>query len=78
MGAMTLHTSIGELIAAADYTTRAQRHRPSDSEQLATEVHRLHSTGLTAQDIGFALRLAPDAVVNILAGQRQHAPASSP
>jgi hypothetical protein len=51
----------------ATYIIRAQLHRPSDPEALATEIRRLHSTGLTRRDIASALRLQTDQVVNALA-----------
>jgi hypothetical protein len=43
-------------------------HRPPDVDQLAAEVRRLHTNGLTPRDIAAALRLAPDAVVTMLWG----------
>jgi hypothetical protein len=50
-----------------DYRRLADLHRPRDPSAIATEVRRLHATGLTAQDIAAALRLAPDHVLTLLA-----------
>jgi hypothetical protein len=59
-------SSIGGALDMAAYAVLAQLHRPTDPAALAAEMRRLHGSGLTAQDIAAALRLAPDAVSKIL------------
>jgi hypothetical protein len=54
------------------YDLAANRHRPSDSAQLAVEVRRMHADGLTARDISTALHLALDRVITILYGEPLH------
>ena len=70
---MTSRSSIGSVLDMASYAALSQLHRPTGQAEIAAEVHRLHETGLTARDVASALRLDPAAVVNILAGQREHA-----
>jgi hypothetical protein len=56
----------GAKVTDADYNARASQHRPDDPAALATEIRRMHESGLTARDIAEALRLAHDVVINIL------------
>lgn len=49
------------------YAQLAQLHKPSDPKQLAAEIRRLRSSGLTPRDISVAVRVALDVVVNVLA-----------
>ena len=51
---------------AVDYTHRAQQHRPTDVEAMRAAAVELRQRGLTAQDIGQALGLAPHAVIVLL------------
>ena len=51
---------------AADYFARANRHRPTDPHAIARAVHQLHRQGLKPRDIGEALRIPLENVVNIL------------
>jgi hypothetical protein len=71
---MTARTNIGGVLDMAAYAQLAQLHRPTDPLALAAEIRRLHRSGLTAQDIATALRLAPDTVVNTLGASIQEAP----
>ena len=48
------------------YAERAQRHRPTDPAALTRAVLELSRQGLTAGDIGYALRLSADAVRSLL------------
>lgn len=52
--------------ATLNYESASQQHRPSDPHELAAEIRRLHSTGLSPRDIAAALRLALPAVVEAL------------
>jgi hypothetical protein len=62
----------GAKVTAADYNARASQHRPDDPAALATEIRRMHESGLTARDIAEALRLAHDIVINVLYGEAEH------
>lgn len=64
-GVLDLH-ALELLSGRTSYVDRAQQHRPTDAAVLAAEVRRLHGTELRPLDIATALRLAPDAVLNIL------------
>jgi hypothetical protein len=61
-----MNATIGSRLTVSAYASLAQLHRPSEPEALATEIRRLHKTGLTARDIATALRMSPDRVINIL------------
>lgn len=50
-----------------NYALLAQQHRPATDEEMRAEVQRLHSAGLTAQDIHIALRLPLEMVLEWLA-----------
>jgi hypothetical protein len=41
---------------AVEHDRRAMQHRPTDPEQLAREIRRLHRTGLSPIDVATALR----------------------
>jgi hypothetical protein len=58
--------TIGGPLGLAQYAVLANLHRPTEPAALAAEIHRLRRGGWTARDIGAALRLAPDAVINVL------------
>jgi hypothetical protein len=49
---------------------RAQQHRPTNPEQMAAEIRRLASTGLTQRDISVALRVDMGLVLAALHGRR--------
>lgn len=49
-----------------DYQRLAELHRPSDTQAIGQEIRRLHSTGLTAQDISVALRINLAQVLEIV------------
>jgi hypothetical protein len=49
-----------------DFATRADLHRPTDPVQLAAEIRRLADSGLTARDIGAALRIGLGQVLEAL------------
>lgn len=51
----------------AQYDDRATEHKPTEPQQLAREVRRLHATGLTPRDIAAALRLPLPDVLEALA-----------
>jgi hypothetical protein len=48
------------------YRYRAEKHRPTDSRDVAAEVRRLHSQGLKVHDIAAILRLGVGAVLQAL------------
>jgi hypothetical protein len=48
--------------SAAEYETRANRHKPTDAV-LATEIRRLVATGLKPRDVAYTLRLNLNAVL---------------
>ena len=58
------------------YVALAEQHRPSEPEAMATEIRRLHRSGLTIRDISVALRLPVDDVANFLADNWVHSPAA--
>jgi hypothetical protein len=62
-------TSVGGRL---DYNALAMLHRPKDPARIASEVHRLHETGLTATDIATALRIDSAQVRNVLGAQANH------
>ena len=49
-----------------EYQARAVRHRPVDRASLVSEIHRLSAGGLTARDIGAAIGMQPEEVVNVI------------
>lgn len=53
-----------------DYARRADQHRPTDEATLRAAAVELRSRGLTARDIGQALRIDPTAVHRLLGEQR--------
>ncbi len=60
---------------ALRYHEMSQQHRPTDDVALATEVRRLSTTGLTAQDIAVALRLSLPVVREMVAAPSDEAAA---
>jgi hypothetical protein len=57
---------------ATDYDHRAMFHRPTDTDALAAEIRRLHSTGLTRRDIASALRIDLTTVLHALSTDPSH------
>jgi hypothetical protein len=53
-----------ELAKLTGYDERAQRHRPSDPQELAQEIRRLHAGGLKPRDIAGALRIGLGVVLS--------------
>jgi hypothetical protein len=53
------------------YRARAEMHRPSDPTAIEAEIRRLNRDGLTARDIGVALRLDHGVVLQALHGALQ-------
>ena len=58
--------TIGGRLDMAGYERPTQKHRPTDQTAMAAEVRRLHQTGHSIHYIAAALRLAPEAVINML------------
>lgn len=44
----------------------ANQHRPSDPVAIASEIRRLHASGLTPRDVSVALRIDMGAVLEAL------------
>jgi hypothetical protein len=63
---MSTRPNVGGTLDMSAYAQLADLNRPTDPIALATEIRRLHASGLTARDIATALRLAPDVVINLL------------
>lgn len=51
---------------AQDYLLRTNKHRPQNDLELQVEILRLYEAGLLARDIGAAIGVPPDVVVNVL------------
>jgi len=52
---------------AVAYAAQAQRYRPTEPGQVAAEIRRLHTTGLTDRDFATALQMSHNQALNILA-----------